>query len=84
MVRIKPTPPSDDKIHPPHYGDGPYEAIRVIDAWDLGFCLGTVLKYVKRASKKSGETRLDDLLKARWYLQHEIDQELQLLQDIGQ
>jgi hypothetical protein len=30
--------------HPTHYGgeDNPYEAIKVIDAWDLGFSLGNV------------------------------------------
>ena len=58
--------------HPQHYGggDNPYEAIKVIDAWDLGFCLGNTVKYVARAGKKND--RLEDLKKARWYLEHEI------------
>jgi hypothetical protein len=58
--------------HPSHYGGegNPYEAIKVIEAWDLGFNLGNVVKYLSRAGKK-GNT-LEDLLKAAWYLQREI------------
>jgi Protein of unknwon function (DUF3310) len=58
--------------HPLHYGgeDNPYEAIKVIEAHSLGFCLGNVVKYILRAPHK-GST-LDDLKKARWYLDHEI------------
>ena len=58
--------------HPSHYGgeDNPYEAIKVIEAWDLGFNLGNVVKYLSRAGKK-GET-LEDLRKAAWYLNREI------------
>ena len=60
--------------HPAHYGgkDNPYEAIKVIEAWALDFCLGNLVKYVSRAGKKAGETKLDDLLKARWYLDRAI------------
>lgn len=61
--------------HPPHYGgaDNPYEAIKVIEAWELGFCLGNTVKYISRAGKK-GEAykELEDLKKARWYLDREI------------
>jgi hypothetical protein len=59
--------------HPPHYGgaDNPYEAIKVIDAWGLGFCLGNTVKYISRAEKK-GAT-VEDLQKARWYLDREIN-----------
>ena len=58
--------------HPSHYGgeDNPYEAIKVIEAWDLGFNLGNVVKYLSRAGKK-GEP-LEDLRKAAWYLNREI------------
>lgn len=54
--------------HPPHYGgaDNPYEAIKVIEAWGLGFHLGNAVKYIARAGKKCGA--LEDLKKARWYL----------------
>ncbi len=66
---------ADEKIdHPAHYGGAanPYEAIKVIRAWDLNFALGNAVKYVARAGKKGGETKLDDLRKARWYLDNEI------------
>lgn len=58
--------------HPKHYGgkDNPYEAIKVIEAWDLGFCLGNTIKYISRAGKK--DSTIQDLEKAVWYLQREI------------
>lgn len=58
--------------HPAHYGgaDNPYEAIKVIEAWGLGFCLGNTVKYIARAGKKGATVQ--DLKKARWYLDREI------------
>jgi Protein of unknwon function (DUF3310) len=58
--------------HPDHYGDedNPYEAIKVVEAWDLDFHLGNVVKYVSRAGKKGDA--LEDLKKARWYLERKI------------
>lgn len=57
--------------HPEHYGgDTPYEAIKVIEAWDLGFNLGNTVKYIRRADHKG--TPVEDLEKARWYLDREI------------
>ena len=63
---------ADTVNHPPHYGGGenPYEAIKVIEAWGLGFCLGNVVKYISRAGKKGA--LVEDLRKARWYLDREI------------
>jgi hypothetical protein len=59
--------------HPPHYGgDTPYEAIKVIEAWQLGFCLGNTVKYIARAGKKDPQRLVEDLKKARWYLDREI------------
>jgi hypothetical protein len=64
--------------HPEHYGgDTVYEAIKVIEAWRLGFHLGNAVKYISRAGKKSPATEvrqrtLEDLKKARWYLDREI------------
>lgn len=59
--------------HPQHYGggDNPYEAIKVIEAWGLGFCLGNTVKYIARHAHKGSP--LEDLKKARWYLQREIE-----------
>lgn len=63
--------------HPLHYGgaDNPYEAIKVIEAWDLDFCLGNTLKYIARAGKKRDVAALEDLRKARWYLDRAIQHE---------
>jgi hypothetical protein len=60
--------------HPAHYGgkDNPYEAIKVIEAWGLGFCLGNAVKYLARAGKKQGAAEVEDLAKARWYLDRRI------------
>ena len=59
--------------NPQHYGgkDNPYEAIKVIDAWNLGFSLGNCVKYISRAGKK--DKLIQELYKARWYLNHEIE-----------
>ena len=61
--------------HPKHYGgeSNPYEAIKVIDAWDLDFCLGNTVKYISRAGKKNPEKEIEDLKKALFYLQHKIN-----------
>jgi hypothetical protein len=69
-----PTPNADQVNHPQHYGgeDNPYEAIKVIDAWELGFSLGNTVKYISRAGKKNKQKELEDLKKALWYLQHHI------------
>lgn len=60
--------------HPDHYGgaDNPYECIKVIEAWGLNFHLGNVAKYISRAGKKSAATAIEDLRKARQYLDFEI------------
>jgi hypothetical protein len=62
--------------HPPHYGgeDNTYEAIKVIEAWGLGFNLGNSVKYICRAGKKGQGDKLHlyDLEKARWYLDRKI------------
>ena len=58
--------------HPTHYGgeDNPYEAIKVIEEWGLGFNLGNAIKYISRAGKKLDT--LEDLEKANWYINREI------------
>ncbi len=63
---------SDPVNHPPHYVRGGVEAIDVIEAWGLGFCLGNAVKYVSRAGHKDPAKTLEDLRKARWYLDREI------------
>lgn len=71
-----PPPPTEGTTvdHPSHYGgeDNPYEAIKVIEAWELGFCLGNTIKYIARAGKKKNNEAILDLEKARWYLDRVI------------
>lgn len=57
--------------HPKHYNVGGIEVIDAIEAWKLGFNLGNVVKYVARADYKSKP--LEDLKKAKWYLEREIE-----------
>ena len=59
---------------PDHYRLNP-EPIAVIKAWDLGFCLGNVIKYLARAGHKAGESRDKDLHKAMEYLRMELEDE---------
>jgi len=59
--------------HPSHYQkDSGYEVIDVINAWNLDFELGNVVKYIARAGKKDKNKLLEDLKKASWYLEHKI------------
>lgn len=65
--------------HPAHYVDGrakAYEPIEVIEAWELGYHLGQVLKYVSRYRRKPSLNPINDLRKAQWYLERFIKNEL--------
>lgn len=57
--------------HPPHYTVGGIEVIDFIEAKALNFNLGNVVKYLSRAGEKDSDP-LQDLQKARWYLNREI------------
>ena len=60
--------------NPEHYGgaNNPYEAIKVIDAWELDFHLGNAVKYISRAGKKDPMKEIEDLKKAEFYIKHKI------------
>lgn len=62
---------SDPVNHPPHYKSGGIETIDFIEAKDLNYRLGNVIKYVSRAGKKSSDP-IEDLKKAEFYLKREI------------
>lgn len=61
--------------HPAYYGGekNTYEAIKVIEAWDLNFHLGNVVKYISRAGKKDPSKTLEDIQKAKWYLDRYLE-----------
>lgn len=63
-------PKADPVNHPAHYKVGGIETIDFIEAKSLGYNLGNVVKYVTRSDHK--DNRLQDLEKARWYLDREI------------
>jgi len=71
--RQKTNPKHDPVNHPSHYtsAGAAYETIRVIEAWQLNYHLGNAVKYISRAGKKGD--RLEDLRKAAWYLNREIE-----------
>jgi len=64
---------ADDAVtRPAHYGgeENPHEPIKVIEHYNLDFHLGNAVKYILRAPLKG--TEIDDLKKARWYLDRKI------------
>ena len=67
----------DNISDPAHYGgnDNPYEVIKVIEAWELDkdAYLFNVVKYVARAGKKDKNKEIEDLEKARYYLDRKIN-----------
>ena len=63
-------PPADNVNHPAHYKVGGIETIDFIEAKQLSYHLGNVVKYIARADSKGN--RKEDLLKAQWYLNREI------------
>lgn len=65
----------DQVNHPSYYGgDSTYEAVNVIEAWGLGWHCGSAVKYIARAGKKPNNPELQDLKKARWYIDRKIAQ----------
>ena len=71
---------NDPVTHPSHYTSGKIEVIDFITDQNLDFCLGNVVKYVSRAGKKEEEGKtiiekqVEDLKKARFYLDFKIKQ----------
>lgn len=63
---------ADDMVNsPPHYTAGGIETIDFIEAKELNYHLGNVVKYITRSGHKGN--KLEDLEKAQWYLNRAID-----------
>ena len=58
---------------PNHYHFSEYEPIKIIQAWDLSFALGNVVKYIARAGRKDSSKLIEDLEKARRYIELELE-----------
>lgn len=69
-------PKQEDVInHPSHYTRGKIEVIDFIEDQQLPYHLGNVIKYIARAGYKGD--KLEDLKKARWYLDRYINEVMQ-------
>lgn len=62
----------DPVNHPAHYRGHPagIECIDVVE--HMGFNRGNAIKYIWRAGAKEAATEVQDLEKARWYIEREI------------
>ena len=63
---------NDPVNRPSHYTDGKIEVIDFIEDKKLGFCLGNAIKYIARAGKKDPTKEIEDLNKAKWYVERRI------------
>lgn len=63
---------AEDSInHPSHYTA--YEGVEIIDLTEqMNFNRGNAVKYISRAGLKDPNTEIEDLKKARWYIDREI------------
>jgi hypothetical protein len=71
--RLDPIATDDPVSHPAHYTFGRFEVIDVLEDWKLGFHLGNAVKYIARAGRKDPQKTIEDLEKARWYLDRHIE-----------
>lgn len=62
----------DPVNHPAHYTSHPsgVECIQVTE--HMTFCVGNAIKYLWRAGLKGSASHVEDLKKARWYIEREI------------
>lgn len=72
MEEMMNTNENDPVCHPTHYCDGGIETLDYIMAKRMDFLIGQVCKYISRAGKKDPEKELEDLKKARFYLDRKI------------
>ena len=63
---------NDAVNHPAHYTDGKIEVIAFIEDKGLNFHRGNAVKYISRAGKKDPAKEVEDLKKARWYIDRKI------------
>jgi len=76
-------PKNDPVNHHSHYTDGKIEVIDFIEDKRLNFHLANAVKYISRAGKKDPSKEIEDLKKARWYLDRYI-QKLEEDNDVRQ
>lgn len=62
---------SEDPINPSHYKFGKSEVIDIVE--NLTYNKGNAVKYLSRSGRKAIADEVEDLKKALWYVQREID-----------
>jgi hypothetical protein len=71
--KVKQTIIFPDPVNSPeHYTSGGIETIDFIEAKELDYNLGNVVKYITRAGKKNVK-KLEDLKKAQWYINRAVE-----------
>lgn len=73
MINNAITAITDNVNHPAHYNFGKIEVIDFIEQQHLGFHLGNSVKYISRAGRKDPAKTIEDLKKAVWYLNRQIE-----------
>ena len=74
----------DNVNHPKYYLKGTgHEVIDVISAWGLNFPLGNAIKYIARAGKKNPDKVIEDLEKAKFYINYEIESILRKKREVN-
>jgi hypothetical protein len=67
-------PRTETVNHPAHYNANPSGVECIVVAEHMTFNVGNAMKYLWRAGLKgAGAKHLEDLKKAAWYVQREID-----------
>lgn len=62
---------NDAVNHPAHYNAYPVEVIVLTEC--MNFNRGNAVKYIARAGLKSKDTEIEDLEKAKWFIEREIE-----------
>lgn len=62
----------NERINPTYYRQG-VEVIDFVENYCLNFHRGNAVKYIALAGKKDPNKEIEDLEKAVWYLQREIE-----------
>lgn len=66
-------PKADHPVHHPNHYTA-YKGLEIIDLTEqMNFCRGNAVKYIARAGLKSKEHEIQDLQKAAWYINREIE-----------
>lgn len=73
-VKVEDDENNNDPVnHPSHYTDTKIEVMDYIEDKGFNFALGNAVKYISRAGRKDANKEIEDLEKANWYLNREIE-----------